>query len=111
MTTGTNLWTTNLGNANPYDSIGGYQAVLANGVLYLWGFGGDIWAINMATGAIEWQTNTNTLSGPAGSNTPYGVWPIWTFTCGTPLADGVLYRSGMVTSTVHHYSDGANEFA
>jgi len=90
LTTGTNLWTTNLGNANPYDSIGGYQAVLANGVLYLWGFGGDIWAINMATGAIVWQTNTNTLSGPAGSNTPYGVWPLWTFTCGS-LADGVLF--------------------
>jgi len=90
LNSGTSLWTTNLLNADPYDSIGGYQAVLANGVLYMWGFGGDVWAINMATGAVLWQTNTNTLAGPAGSNTPYGVWPLWTFTCGS-VADGVLF--------------------
>ena len=33
-----------------YDSIGGYQYVSANGVCYLWSFGGNIYAINMATG-------------------------------------------------------------
>ncbi len=88
LNTGSQVWTTALtgangGPANAFDSNGGYMAVLANGVLYTWGFGGDVWAINMATGAVLWYTNTNTLSGLAGSNTPYGVWPLWTFTVGT----------------------------
>jgi outer membrane protein assembly factor BamB len=90
LNTGNFLWTTTLPNPNPYNSIGGYQQVLANGTLYIWGFGGDIWAVNMATGSILWQTNTNTISGPAGSDTPYGVWPLWTFTAGT-VAGGMLF--------------------
>ncbi len=95
VTTGTQLWTTQLtgadgGSTNAYDNVGGYEAVPANGVLYLWGFGGDIWAINLQTGKIIWYTNTEILSGAAGSNTPYGVWPLWTFTVGT-VAGGMLY--------------------
>jgi hypothetical protein len=78
MTTGALLWgpvalTGSNGNfpvPDPYDSIGGYQSTIANGVDYLMGFGGDIWAVNIATGAILWYTNTNTLSGYAGSDTP-----------------------------------------
>ncbi len=90
LTTGTQLWNTQLTNVNSYNSIGGYQAVLANGIIYMWGFGGDIWAINMQTGNVQWQTNTNVLYGAAGSDTPYGVWPLWTFSCGS-LADGMLF--------------------
>jgi hypothetical protein len=90
LNTGSQLWTTPLTNPNPYDSSGGYMGVLANGVLYAWSFGGGIWAINMADGKIIWQTNTTTLHGDAGANTPYGIWPLWTFTVGT-VADGILF--------------------
>ncbi len=64
---------------DPYNSIGGYESLPANGALYIYGFGGDIWAINMTTGTTLWYTNTNTLSGLAGSDTPYGIWPLWIF--------------------------------
>ena len=90
LNTGVQLWTTTLPSPNAYNSIGGYQSVLANGVIYLWGFGGDVWAVDIATGKINWQTTTNILHGDAGSDTPYGVWPLWTFTCGS-LADGILF--------------------
>ena len=45
----------------------------------------------MQTGAIIWQTNTNALSGPAGSDTPYGVWPMWQFGNPGAIADGMLF--------------------
>ena len=79
-----------LSPVDPYDSIGGYMSTLANGTLYLAGFGGDIWSINMLTGTINWYTNTTTLQGPSGTNSPYGIWPIWTFSIGA-VADGVLF--------------------
>lgn len=82
LNTGTQLWTKVLPNANSFDSSGSFNSVVANGTLYLWGFGGDIWAINMLTGAILWQTNTNTVFGSSGTNTPYGVWPLMTFNLG-----------------------------
>jgi hypothetical protein len=75
---------------NPYDSIGGYQATLANGVIYLMGFGGDMWAIDITTGHEIWYTNTNTVTGLAGSDTPYGVWPLWVFSGGS-VAGGVWF--------------------
>ncbi len=98
MTTGTLAWgPVALTGTNgifpvpdPYDSIGGYISLPANGVLYTFGFGGDIWAVNTTTGAILWYTNTNTLSGLAGSDTPYGVWPIWIFSSES-VAGGVLF--------------------
>jgi hypothetical protein len=98
MTTGAQVWgpillTGKNGNfpvPNPYNSIGGYQSVLANGTLYIMGFGGDVWAVNILTGATLWYTNTNTLSGLAGSNTPYGIWPLWVFSGGT-VAGGLYF--------------------
>jgi hypothetical protein len=91
MTTGQLAWgPITLPNPNPYDSLGGYQAVSANGTCYMWGFGGTIYAINMATGAIMWHTTTEQISGPSGSDTPYGVWPLWTFTVGS-VAGGILF--------------------
>jgi outer membrane protein assembly factor BamB len=96
--TGAQLWTTVLPNANPYDSllINGIQA---NGTLYLFGLGGDVYAINMATGAILWKTTTEQISGPSGSDTPYGVWPLWTQGESMTIADGKLY-----VSEGHEYS-------
>jgi outer membrane protein assembly factor BamB len=90
LMTGANAWETVLPNPNAYNSIGGYMSTLANGVLYLWGFGGDVWALSMTDGKILWQTSTTQLIGDPGSDTPYGVWPLWTFTVGT-VADGKLY--------------------
>ena len=103
ITTGLKAWQITLtgangGPVNPYDSIGGYQSVIANGVLYLWGLGGDIWAINYANGAILWYTNTTTLSGAAGANTPYGVWPLWTFMVGSGAGGELFVAEG------HEYS-------
>jgi hypothetical protein len=94
---------------DPYDSIGGYISCPANGVLYMYGFGGDIWAFNMTTGSIIWYTNTNTLSGLAGSDTPYGVWPLWIFSS-VSIAGGVLF-----VNEGHEYSPplfrGASQLA
>ena len=117
MTTGTLAWgPVALTGTNgifpvpdPYDSIGGYISCPADGVLYVFGFGGDIWAINIATGAILWYTNTNTLSGLAGSDTPYGVWPLWIFSSES-IAGGVLF-----VNEGHEYSPplfrGASQLA
>ena len=90
--TGQKVWgPMTLPNADPYNSIGSYYGHVANGKLYLSSFGGDIWAIDLATGNILWQTNTNTLSGDAGSDTPYGVWPLWQFGNPGAIADGMLF--------------------
>jgi hypothetical protein len=110
MTTGTQVWgPISLPDNDAYSSIGGYQYISANGTCYLWGFGGTIYAVNMATGAILWTDTTAQLVGPAGSNTPYGVWPLWTFTVGT-IADGMLF-----VPIGHQYSPpmfrGASELA
>ncbi len=91
MTTGKQVWgPIALPNPDPYDSLGGYQAVSANGTCYMWGFGGTIYAIDMSNGNIVWHTTTEELSGPSGSDTPYGTWPIWTFTVGS-VAGGELF--------------------
>jgi hypothetical protein len=75
---------------NSYNSIGGYQTEIADGVLYIMGFGGDIWAIDANTGEEVWYTSTNKLIGESGSDTPYGVWPLWVFSGGS-IAGGVYY--------------------
>ena len=75
---------------NPYNSIGGYQTEIADGVLYIMGFGGDMWAIDAATGNELWYTSTNKVIGEAGSDTPYGVWPLWVFSGGS-IAGGVWF--------------------
>jgi len=82
MTTGQQVWTDTLTGFNgappdPYDTVGGYQGCVANGTLFMFGFGGDVWSVNMLNGKINWYTNTTAIQGPAGTNSPYGVWPIW----------------------------------
>ena len=115
MTTGEKLWsktltTTDGGAPNAYDSIGSYYTQAANGTLYINAVGGDVWAFNIKTGDMLWYTNTNILQGPAGTNTPYGVWPIWSFSNPGAIADGVLFLS-----EGHEYSPpmfkGAKELA
>jgi len=67
---------------NAYDDFG-LNAVVDQtyGVIYIWGFGGDVWAVNMTNGNILWTWSTSQLSN-AGANTPYGIWPLWAFTVG-----------------------------
>ncbi|MGA2523738.1 MAG: hypothetical protein ABSF65_06245 [Candidatus Bathyarchaeia archaeon] len=90
--TGKQLWGPfTLPNPDPYNSIGSYYGQVVNGMMYLSSFGGDIYAINMGTGSIVWQTNTNAISGTAGSDTPYGVWPLWQFGNPGVIADGILF--------------------
>jgi hypothetical protein len=84
---------------DPYNSIGGYQTEIANGVLYVMGFGGDVWAINALTGEEIWYTSTNKLIGEAGSDTPYGVWPLWVFSGGSISGNGVY-----LLNVGHEYS-------
>ena len=95
---------------DPYSTIGGYQSVLGdNGTLYIMGFGGDMWAVNILTGTQLWYTSTNTVHGLAGSDTPYGVWPLWIFSGGS-VAGGVWFLN-----EGHEYSPplfrGARELA
>ena len=62
------------------------QYVVANGTIYLWTYGGDVYAFNILTGNILWQYHTP----PGGYESPYGIEPLWTFTVGT-VADGKLF--------------------
>ena len=76
---------TTLPNASPFDSLGG-NSVIANGTIYLWAYGGDVYAYNLADGSLKWHYNTPS----GGLESPYGVEPLWTFTVGT-VADGKLF--------------------
>ena len=82
VTTGKQVWQTTLTGDNgapidAYDTVGGIKGNVYGNSFLLFGFGGDAWSLNMADGKVNWYTNTTKLMGDAGSNTPYGVWPIW----------------------------------
>lgn len=85
LTTGKQVWTNTLTPFNAYDSDG-VDYVVADGVLYLWGVGGDVWSINMLNGTVNWHYTTS----PSGLETPYANWPLWVFSVGT-VADGKLF--------------------
>jgi len=83
VTTGALAWTNTLKTTNgqpvsPYDDYGIQDIVdSTTGTIIYSGLGGDVWAVNMATGAIIWWTCTTILQGSSGTETPYGTWPIW----------------------------------
>jgi len=86
LATGKQLWgPITLPNANPFDSLG-MNSVIANGTMYLYGLGGDVYAIDMATGTFLWHYHTPS----GGYESPYGVEPLWIFPTET-VADGKLY--------------------
>jgi hypothetical protein len=64
-----------------FDVIGGISLRNGPGVTIFEGFGGDIWCLNDTNGNINWYTNTTKLIGDPGIETPYGIWPLWTFSC------------------------------
>ena len=63
---------------NPYD-VFNFKSQYANGVELVFGFGGDIWGLNATTGKQMWATNTLSILGDPGIETPYGTWPLWIF--------------------------------
>jgi hypothetical protein len=86
LNTGNKVWgPVALPNISPYSSLG-MQYCVANGIIYVWTYGGDVYAINILTGTINWQYHSR----PADLESPYGIWPLWTFTVGT-VADGKLF--------------------
>ncbi len=80
--TGQKAWSSTLdtpsGTTNTFDTFG-FKAAPVNGTLILFGLGGDIWAYNGKTGQEKWYTNTTSLIGSSGIETPYGTWPLWVF--------------------------------
>ena len=100
LNSGKQLWqntlTVNGKPANSYDDFGIQNIVdPTTGVIYLWGLGGDIWAVNMTSGKIIWATTTTALQGSSGYETPYAVWPLWVQYGGVMSGQdgGVLYLS------------------
>ena len=69
----------------PFDSLGG-NSVIANGTLYIWTYGGDVYAYNIADGSLKWHYSTPS----GGFESPYGTEPLWVFTVGT-VAGGELF--------------------
>jgi hypothetical protein len=86
LRTGEKVWGPEaLPNVSPYSSLG-QNNVVADGIIYDWTYGGDVYAIDLATGNFLWEFHTP----PGGYESPYGIEPLWTFTVGT-IADGKLF--------------------
>jgi len=86
LSTGEKLWgPTALPNVSPFSSLGS-NAIVANGSIYIWLYGGDVYSYNIRTGVLNWQYHTPS----GGFESPYGVEPLWTFTVGS-IADGKLF--------------------
>jgi hypothetical protein len=86
LTTGQKLWgPTKLSNVSPFSTLGA-NAIVANGYIQIWLYGGDVYSFNIQTGALRWEYHTP----PAGYESPYGRNSIWTFTVGS-IADGKLF--------------------
>jgi len=74
---------------NPYD-VFYFKANFAPGATIWAGFGGDLWSINVTDGTLMWYTNTTKLVGSSGTETPYNIWPLWSFLSGC-TSNNVLY--------------------
>ena len=81
------------GQPNYYDELAASipSNLNSNGRFVIMGFGGDIWCINATTGSTIWYTNTTTLLGPSGLETPFNIWPLWTFGGTQCMSNDVLY--------------------
>ena len=78
----------NGGRVNNYDQFS-YRQFFTSDAIYLEGLGGDIWCRNL-DGTLRWYTNTTALVGDPGIESPYGIWPLWTF-ASSCLSPGVAY--------------------
>ena len=97
--TGVQKWTytlTGLNGASPesYDQFNIKTYNGPNHTLYIEGFGGDIWSIDDQSGTLNWYTNTTMLIGSPGIETPYNLWPLWTFSCSCMTNDTAYFAIG-----------------
>jgi hypothetical protein len=89
--TGKKLFTT-----PPENNSWGYYDITAPssfgyGNFYTWGLGGTVYCYDDTTGQLKWTWS----AGNAGPDTPYGTWPLGTWSTHYILADGKLYvRAG-----------------
>jgi hypothetical protein len=87
LATGSKLWgPTALPNANQYSSLGMRYTTGPNGTIVVWTYGGDAYSITARTGKFNFEYHTPS----SGYESPYGIWPLWTFQVGT-VADGKLF--------------------
>ena len=92
--TGAPVWN-NFYNGNPLGYYDQKSAVIAYGCLYTWTFGGWVYCYNLTTGATIWSWS----DGSAGTNTPYGVNPLWIIgNAEATVAGGMFY-----VETGHNY--------
>jgi hypothetical protein len=86
LETGKQIWgPETFPNASPYTSLG-ISSVVANGTIYIWTYGGDVYAYNILTGALKWQYHTSS----GGIESPISTVQLWVFTVGT-VAGGELF--------------------
>jgi outer membrane protein assembly factor BamB len=89
LTSGQQLWTTPLPNTKALDTLA-TDYIIANGTIYAWAYGGDVWAYNIATGALEWQYSTPS----GGFESPYAYKNLYaTVTQTGTVAGGMLFLS------------------
>ncbi len=92
---------------NPWGYYVTHAIIGANHQMFISTFGGMVWSLNTTNGQIIWQNSTNAVSneGPAGANTPYGVWtlanqvvvtPDAFITMGGHLYSPPLYNGGSI---------------
>jgi outer membrane protein assembly factor BamB len=81
------LWTKVQLEGNPLGTLA-RGAAIAYGNVYIWDFGGDVYAIDLESGEVEWTFTRGT----AGYENPYGIYPIWHFGSHS-IADGKLFLS------------------
>jgi outer membrane protein assembly factor BamB len=85
LRTGDLVWSHTIPNARAYDSLGG-RGVIANGVLYMTTYGGNVYAYDLPTGNLLWQYSTK----EGGIESPYAYYSLWVFMEDT-VADGKLF--------------------
>ncbi len=91
LKTGNKLFTTPQSNSSwsYYDFTG--PSTFGYGNFYTWGLGGTVYCYDDTTGQLKWSWS----AGTAGLDTPYGTWPLGTWSSHHILADGKLYvRAG-----------------
>jgi len=87
LLTGAKLWgPEDLPNVHPFTSLG-LQQIVANGSIYIWTYGGDVYSFNIHTGDLNWQYH----SPPVGSENPYGTRVFWSSGGRGVLANGLLF--------------------
>jgi hypothetical protein len=87
LETGQKVW----GPTEPFNSSWAYYDFSPKGAIgydnfYTFGLSGEVYAYDVHSGDLAWSWN----AGPAGVDTPYGVWPLGVFGQYV-LADGKLY--------------------